>query len=326
MLYLLNKLNNYKKENANMKDLNRENITGVWSATPTPFTSELKLDTEAIPRLVEHHLRLGVKGLFLGGTSGEGPWMSDSMRVQLAKEVTKSNNDRMLLAVQVTDNSAMRTIDNIKRIEDSGADIAVIAPPFFQTNATQEYLKNLYFEVIDSSSLPVGIYHRGKHSSVEIETDTLEKIIAHPKVVIVKDSSSDPVARKMICKATQKRKDELFALDGDEFNSVPYIEAGYDGFLFGGACFNGLMANKILQLAKAGDIKGAQAMQDHMNEIMTKVFGGKGLSCWLAGQKQIMVELGIFNTRKTIINYQITDECINTIKSVVEQEKAYLLP
>jgi hypothetical protein len=79
-------------------------------------------------------------------------------------------------------------------------------------------------------------------------------------------------------------------------------------------------------LAKTGDIAGAQAMQDHMNEVMTKVFGGEGLPCWLAGQKQIMVELGIFNTRKTIINYQISDECIKTIKSVVEQEKAYLLP
>ena len=309
-----------------MKELNRENIAGVWSATPTPFSDELKLDLEAIPRLIEHHLRLGVKGLFLGGTSGEGPWMSDSMRLELANEVVKSNQGRMLLAMQVTDNSAMQIIENIKRIEDSGIDIAVIAPPFFQFNTTQEYLKDLYLEVIESSSLPVGVYHRGKHSSVEIETDTLEKIIAHPKVVIVKDSSSDPVAREMICKAIAKRKDKLFALDGDEFNSVPYVEAGYDGFLFGGACFNGFMANKILELGKVGDIKGAQAMQDYMNVIMKKVFGGEGLPCWLAGQKKIMVELGIFNTRKTIINYQITDECIKTIKDIVEQEKAYLLP
>lgn len=309
-----------------MKTLNRESIAGVWSATPTPFTNELKLDIEALPSLVEHHLRLGVKGLFLGGTSGEGPWMSDTMRIKLVQEVAKSSQDRMLLAVQITDNSAMRMIDNIKRIEDSGTDIAVIAPPFFQVNETQEHIRDLYLEVIESSSLPVGVYHRGKHSSVAIETDTLEEIIAHPKVIMVKDSSSDPAAREMICKATAKRKDELFALDGDEFNSVPYVEAGYDGFLFGGACFNGFIANKILQLAKNGDIEGAQAMQDYMNELMTKVFGGEGLPCWLAGQKQIMVELGIFNTRKTIINYQITDECINNIKNVVEQEKAYLLP
>ena len=268
-----------------MKALTRENITGVWSATPTPFTDDLKLDTSVLPRLMQHHLRLGVKGLFLGGTSGEGPWMSDSMRVELAKEVVKSNKDRMLLAMQITDNSAMRMTDNIKRIEDSGIDVAVIAPPFFQINYTQEYLKDLYWEVIESSSLPVGIYHRGKHSSVMIETDTLEKIIAHPKVIMVKDSSCDPTAMEMIRRAAAERKDTLFALNGNEFDSVPYVEAGYDGFLFGGACFNGLMANKIFQLAKTGDISGAQAMQDHMNELMTRVFGGEGTPL-LAGRAE----------------------------------------
>ena len=180
-------------------------------------------------------------------------------------------------------------------------------------------------EVIEKSSLPVGVYHRGKHSSVGIEIDTLEQIIEHPKVVIVKDSSSDSTACEMICRATKKRKDELFALEGDEFNSVPYIEAGYDGLMFGGACFNGFMANKILKLAKSGNIEGAQTMQKHMNKIMRKVFGGDN-PCWLAGQKQMMVELGIFNTNKTIIDYQINKKCISTIKRIVDQEKAYLLP
>jgi 4-hydroxy-tetrahydrodipicolinate synthase len=309
-----------------MKELNRENISGVWSATPTPFKENFELDTESLPRLVEHHLRLGIKGIFINGTSGEGPWMSDLMRVQLAKETARHNQGRMLLAAQVTDNSATRILDNIKRIEDSGIDIAVIAPPFFQLNASQEYLKDLYIEVIEKSSLPVGVYHRGKHSSVMIETATLEEIIGHPKVVLIKDSSSDPAAREMICSAIKKRRDKLFALNGNEFDSVPYAAAGYDGFLFGGACFNGFMANKIFKPAKAGDLQGAQAMQDHMNKIMIKIFGGEGIPCWLAGQKQILVELGIFSTCKTIINYRVTEECLRMIKEVVEQEKAYLLP
>ncbi|MDD5727636.1 MAG: dihydrodipicolinate synthase family protein [Victivallales bacterium] len=298
----------------------------MWSASPTPFTENLELDVEALPRLVEHHLRLGVKGLFLCGTSGEGPWMSDAMRVELVKKVAKNNQKRMLLAVQVTDNSAVRTIDNIKRIEDFGADIAVIAPPFFQVNADQEYLKNMYLEIIEKSSLPLGIYHRGKYSSVSIEPETLKAIIAPSKVLIVKDSSSDPAARKIICRAVAERKGELSALNGNEFDSLPYIEAGYDGLLFGGGCFNGFMANKIWELAKCGDLKGAQAMQEYMNAMMTGVFGGAGLPCWLAGQKQMMVELGVFTTCKTIINYRITAECIKTIKHIVDQEKAYLLP
>jgi 4-hydroxy-tetrahydrodipicolinate synthase len=309
-----------------MKELNRENISGIWSATPTPLTENLELDFDAIPRLVEHHLRLGAKGLFLGGTSGEGPWLSDAMLKELAEKVAESNQNRMLLAMQITDNSAIRMIDNVKRLENSGIDIAVIAPPYFQVNASQEYLKDLYFNVIENSPLPVGIYHRGKYSSVSIEVDTLKEIISHPKVVLVKDSSGDPEARDMICEKIKERKDKLFALNGDEFNSVPYAQAGYDGFLLGGACFNGFIAGKIFDLARSGDIEKAQATQDYMNELMFKVFGGKDIKCWLAGQKQIMVELGVFNTCKTIINYQINQDCIDSIKEVVKQEKANLLP
>jgi hypothetical protein len=45
-----------------MRKVNQENVAGVWSAMPTPFTEKLELDTESVSRLVEHHVRLGIKG------------------------------------------------------------------------------------------------------------------------------------------------------------------------------------------------------------------------------------------------------------------------
>ncbi len=40
----------------------------LWSATPTPFLSNGDLDESSLGRLVDQHLSLGVRGLFLGGT------------------------------------------------------------------------------------------------------------------------------------------------------------------------------------------------------------------------------------------------------------------
>jgi hypothetical protein len=51
---------------------------------------------------------------------------------------------------------------------------------------------------------------------------------------------------------------------------------------------------------------------------------GLELDCWLAGQKQILVELGIFNTAKTLINEQISAEHIARIKEIVKEEKEFL--
>jgi hypothetical protein len=63
-----------------------------------------------------------------------------------------------------------------------------------------------------------------------------------------------------------------------------------------------------------------------MNELMFDVFGGKDIHCWLAGQKLLMVKLGVFSTNKTIINYQVDAACEKAIDAAIEREKAWLLP
>ena len=40
-------------------------MSTVWSAAPTPFTADGKLDREAICKLADHHVKLGIKGVFL---------------------------------------------------------------------------------------------------------------------------------------------------------------------------------------------------------------------------------------------------------------------
>ncbi len=58
---------------------------GVWSAAPTPFDEAMRIDTEAVARMVEHHCRLGVCELFLAGTNGDGPWLPDRDRLLLLR-------------------------------------------------------------------------------------------------------------------------------------------------------------------------------------------------------------------------------------------------
>ena len=66
-----------------------QRLGGVWSATPTPFTKDLKVDTVAVKKMVEHHLRLGVRGLFLAGTSS-----LDADVERLVRAARKYSRDR----------------------------------------------------------------------------------------------------------------------------------------------------------------------------------------------------------------------------------------
>lgn len=302
-----------------------KDFNGIWSAMCTPLNNDRTVDLEAIPRLIEHQLKLGVRGLFIAGTSGEGPWLPDNERFVLARAVVQAVKGRIPVSIQVTDNSAERMIDNVNRLAAAGVDIVVIAPPFFQSGPTQEFIYELYKQVIDASPLPVGIYNRGKYSSVPVEAATLERIIRLPKVMMCKDSAGDPECAKVILKTQAERKD-FYALNGDEFAINKFIAQGYSGMVLGGGCFNAAMAQEIYDLAKAGKADAAAERQEHLNNVMFDVFGGKQITTWMAGQKTLMVRLGVFNTATSYMAYKMTDECSKAIDAVIAANKKYLLP
>jgi dihydrodipicolinate synthase/N-acetylneuraminate lyase len=300
-------------------------IGGVWSATPTPFSDDWQVDTWSVERMVEHQLRLGVTGLFLGGTCGEGPWMPDRERRRLVEAVAKAAQGRLWLAVQVTDNSALRILDNIRAAKDDGADLAVIAPPFFLVNANPQTLTALYLQAIRESPLPVGIYDRGTYSSVLVPESVLEVAYAEKNVMLVKDSSGQENRREVALAARRKRP-ELRLLDGDEFRCVEYLKAGYDGLLLGGGIFIGHLAGRIVSAVAAGDLAQAEALQARMNRLMWAVYGGKDVACWLSGLKTLLVEMGIFRTTKNLLGYPLTDGCLADIQRVLVQDRDVLFP
>jgi len=308
-----------------MITLSRDKLAGVWSATPTPFNDDMTLDEASVERMVEHHLRLGVKGLFLAGTCGEGAWMPDATRRALVRATRKASAGRLAIAVQVTDNSSARILDNIGMAAEDGADVAVIAPPYFLLNATPDNILALYQEAIRGSHLPVGVYDRGKLGAVVVPDEVLANIYAEDNVVLVKDSSSDDGRREIALEARRKRP-ELLLLNGNEFKCVDYLAAGYDGLLLGGGIFNGYLAGLIMQAVKSGDLTTANALQERMNTIMYAVFGGESITCWLAGQKRLLVEMGIFSTWRHFLRYPLTPECEQDIKRIVKEEADVLFP
>lgn len=302
----------------------RNTLTGIWSAAPTPFTDEMEVDTAAIGRMVRHHLRIGINGLFLCGTCGEGPWMTDGQRRSVVRATVEAMAGRLPIAVQVTDNSAARIVENMRSATEDGADIAIIAPPSFLLNATPANVTALFREAIEASPLPVGIYARSG-GAVPVELETYQACYAHENVCMVKDSTCDLAHRDMAL-AVREQRPELALLNGNEFDCVNYLAAGYDGLLLGGGVFNGALARAIRDAVRGGDLKLGLELQDRMIRLMYDVFGGEDIVCWLTGQKQLLVEMGIFSTARSYLRYPLTDACRATIKAALEREKDYLLP
>ncbi len=307
------------------RDFAGDRLAGVWSAAPTPFTEELQVDEASVGRMVEHHLRLGVKGLFVAGTCGEGPWMPDRERQRLVEAAAAASEGRLAVAVQVTDNSTARLLENIGRAEAWGADIAVMAAPYFVLNATPDRLRRLLVEAVRESPLPVGYYHLVTPGKVVVPQEALEAVYAEPNTVLIKDSSLDPDHAKLALGVRDSRPG-LLLLTGYEFDCVEYLRQGYDGLLLGGGVFNGYLAAQIIERVQQGDLEAARALQDRMNRMMWDVYGGKEITCWLSGLKKLLVEMGLFSTWRSHLDYPLTDECIAAIRRVLVEDADVLLP
>ena len=113
-------------------------VRQIWSASPTPFTENREIDLESVAKMVEHHVRLGVDGLFLAGTCGEGPWMTDRQKLTLVQAVREAAAGRLRLAVQVTDNSSARVLEQVDALQ--GVDFVIVAQPYLAMNVTPAQL------------------------------------------------------------------------------------------------------------------------------------------------------------------------------------------
>ena len=289
---------------------------GVWSATPTPLTAERRVDVPSVHRLVEHHVKMGVAGVMLAGTCGEGPWLRDDDRATLVRTVAQAAAGRLWVAAQVTDNSIDRTLENSVQAAGWGAQVAVVAQPYFMLNATPDRQLEYYREIARGSALPVGFYDRGKASPYVMPDAQLAELLTEPAVMMVKDSSQLPAHREVFLTARRSRP-ELVLLDGDEFDCVSYLQAGYDGLLLGGGIFNASLAHRILKAVQMGEGTEAARWQSRMNDLMLRVYGGPKIECWMSGLKELLVQMDLFSTRTNHLGYPLTEHCQQQISDAV---------
>ena len=73
-------------------------LTGLIPPMVTPLDEKRRLDKKGTKNMVNHLLKGGVDGIFLLGTTGEGPHLSYAIREELVKtvcaEVRKSGRAR----------------------------------------------------------------------------------------------------------------------------------------------------------------------------------------------------------------------------------------
>lgn len=209
-----------------------------WSETRLicPLVSPLRedgaIDTAALGALVEHVLAGGVDGLFVLGTSGEGPWLPLDEQRRLANTVVSVVDGRVPILAGALEASTARVLHVGRMLLEAGVDaLAVTAPYYFEPDA--DAVTNHVETVAEAfKPVPIVLYNIPQATHVALRMDRNAALAAVPNIVGIKDSSGDGDALQAAI-AVKEQRPQFAVWQGAELLAVDGLRAGANGLVPG---------------------------------------------------------------------------------------------
>ena len=290
-------------------------LEGLIPPMVTPLDERRRLDKAGVRNMVDHLLKGGVDGIFLLGTTGEGPHLSYAIREELVKTVCaevrklgrahapRPPHSAVPVLVGITETDMDDAVAFAAKCREFGAAAAVAAPPYY-FKLTQDECVAWFTEMADRLPMPLVVYDMPAHTDTIIEPATIARLADHPNIVAMKDSSS-------IIALFNKFRVAL-GTDGASGGPEPLPKAGFsllmgpdeamgeavllgaDGGVCTGANLWPAEFKAMYLAAKAGDVEKVRRLQRFTTMSSYLLYGlGKGQIGFLKGVKCALAEMGL---------------------------------
>jgi dihydrodipicolinate synthase/N-acetylneuraminate lyase len=134
----------------------------------TPFDEKVRLDEQMMRQLVEFHIGAGVQGLFVLGSTGQGPAMSVEERKKAAVVALAEARGRVAVVIHVGTADTESTVELAEHAAAHKADAVAIVPPYYYSDHTEYEIVAHYKAVGKAVPLPIFIYENPKYSGISI--------------------------------------------------------------------------------------------------------------------------------------------------------------
>lgn len=301
----------------------------------TPLVTPLScggdsVDQEGTRRVLNHVIAGGVSGIFILGSTGEGPSLSPQLRREfvtlccsLVPDILLHNQRRRndcTILVGVSDTCIDETISLAKHSADCGADAVVIAPPFYFPITQLELIR--YVEhVVDEISLPVFLYNMPKLTKITFDIATLRELgkRTQGRIIGIKDSSFDLEYMKKLCQLKKELFPSWKILTGAEHHVAEVVRMGGDGGVVGGSN----IFPKCFISFYEGAIKGDSVMENKSYQtisVLKEIYDGTNQR-FVQATKTSMKVLGLCQATFAYPLQPFGDDEVDLVSKVVNSLK-----
>ncbi len=243
----------------------------VLTAMVTPFTPEGSVDTDGVQRLAAYLVDQGGNdGLVVNGTTGESPTMTDAEKETVLRAVVEAVGDRATIVAGAGNNDTRHTVDLVRSAEKAGAHGLLVVTPYYN-KPPQEGLYRHFTAAADATDLPVMLYDVPHRTSMPIDTETIVRLAAHPRIVAVKDAKCDLAGASSVMSRT-----DLAYYCGDDAYNLPLVACGAIGFVSVVGHVVGARLRELLDAYEAGDVARAREIHYSLLPVYTGMFRTQG--------------------------------------------------
>jgi dihydrodipicolinate synthase/N-acetylneuraminate lyase len=143
-------------------------MRGVLLPIITPFDENERLDETIMRELVDFHIRAGVHGLFVLGSTGQGPAMSTEERKKTAAVALDQAKGRVPVVIHVGTADTQSTVELAEHAAANNASAVAIVPPYYYSDHSEYEIIAHYKRVAKAVPLPIFIYENPKYSGISV--------------------------------------------------------------------------------------------------------------------------------------------------------------
>jgi len=168
------------------------NLSGVFPALTTPFSSDGSVSVEDIKHNIAKYNTTGLAGYVAIGSTGESVLLSRKEVDTVLVAVKESAAPNMRLIAGTGAESTAETIDRTKRAAELGYHVALVKTPYYYKPMYKpEVFIAHYRRVADASPIPVMLYSVPQFTGVALEAPEVGVLAQHPNIIGIKESSGN---------------------------------------------------------------------------------------------------------------------------------------
>ena len=254
-----------------MKDIKK--YQGVIPAFYACYDAEGNISVEGVKALTRHLIAKGVKGVYVGGSSGECIYQHVEERKTVLEAVMSEAKGKLTVIAHVGCNNTADSMELARHAESVGVDaIASIPPIYFHL---PEYAIAKYWNDMSAAApnTEFVIYNIPQLAGTALTMSLLNEMLKNPNVVAVKNSSMPTQDIQMFKLAGG---DDYIIFNGPDEQFVSGRVIGADGGIGGTYAVMPELYLAMNAHLEKGEIAKARAIQYEANRIIYKMCSAHG--------------------------------------------------